>query len=132
MKRKNMQSAETTVPGNLDDKAMGLAGRIWRLLDGKKARDMVMLDVRGLSGATDYFILASGNSSPHLKAMYVEVQSALKKDGIPGGRRSGRPEGNWMVLDYGDIIVHMFSEELRAYYNLEELWAAAKRIVPVA
>ena len=84
--------------------------------------------MRGLSAITDYYLLVSGSSPPHLKAMYQEVQKVLKDAGTPVYRRSGQPEGGWMVLDFVDVIIHIFLEEVREYYAIEELWAASKRV----
>jgi len=100
-------------------------------LDGKKALNIVLLDVRGISSVTDYILLATGTSSPHLKALSEEVQRVLKKNrGTHCYRKAGKMEGGWIVLDYVDVIIHVFSTEARDYYAIEELWSEAPRIPP--
>jgi len=105
--------------------AKALALRIRDILDEKKATDIAVLDVRGASTVTDYTIIATGTSSPHIRALYEEVQHQLKQEGVPCYRRSGETEGGWMVLDYVSVIVHLFEPEIRAYYALETLWDSA-------
>lgn len=99
--------------------------RIREILDEKKAADIAVLDVRGASTVTDYTIIATGTSSPHIRALYDEVQHQLKQEGVSCYRRSGETEGGWMVLDYVGVIVHLFLPETRAYYALETLWDSA-------
>lgn len=110
--------------------ALKLAKAAHRALDDKKAMDIVLLDVRELSGVTDYFLIATGRSTPQLKAMFNEVQRSLKQEGVQCFRRSGTPESGWLTLDYFDVILHMFSEETRSYYAIESLWEAAP-VVPL-
>lgn len=81
-----------------------------------------MIDVRGRSTVTDYFMIATGLSVPHLKAMFTDLQVKLKTGGGPCYRRSGEAEGGWMVLDYVTVIIHLFLPEQRRYYALETLW----------
>lgn len=95
-------------------------------LADKKAVDIRAYDVRGLSGFTDAFVVASGTASPHLKALVAGTQVAMKDAGVSSYRTSGDPESGWIVVDYVDIVVHVFSPEARAYYALEKLWDAAK------
>jgi ribosome-associated protein len=78
--------------------------------------------VRGRSSVTDFYVVATGNSSPHLKALYNGVDTALKHEGSPSYRKSGDPEGGWVVLDYLDVIVHVLTRQAREYYALEALW----------
>ena len=89
-----------------------------------------MLDVRGISTVTDYCVIASGTSSPHLKALTTEVQHTMKQHGIPA-RRSGLPESGWVVVDCLDAVIHIFVPEARAYYAIESLWKGATA-VPLA
>ena len=86
-----------------------------------------MLDVRGVSGITDYCVIATGTSSPHLKALLSEVQHQVKQLGMPT-RRSGIPESGWVVLDCLDAVIHIFAPEARAYYALEALWQGAQEV----
>jgi ribosome-associated protein len=97
-------------------------------IEDKKGEDISVFDLRKQSSITDYCIVASGFSPPHLKAMYSETQHVLKKAGIQCFSKSGNPEGGWMVLDYVDLIIHIFLDESRKYYAIEELWAKAPRL----
>ena len=95
-------------------------------LADKKAVDVKAYDVRGVSGLADAFVVASGTAAPHLKALIAGVQGAMKDRGIDSYRTSGDPQSGWIVVDYVDFVVHVFSPEARAYYALEKLWAGAK------
>lgn len=99
-------------------------------LEDRLGRDIRVLDVRGVSTVTDYCVVASGTSSPHLKALTTEVQHRMKERGI-AARRSGLPESGWVVVDCLDAVIHIFVPEARAYYAIEELWKGAKP-VPLA
>ena len=81
--------------------------------------------MRGVSEITDYVVIACGSSPPHLKALFEEVLHALKARKVRCYRRSGVPEGGWLVIDYIDAVIHIFSPESRRYYAIEELWAKA-------
>ncbi|MBA4386838.1 MAG: ribosome silencing factor [Verrucomicrobia bacterium] len=95
-------------------------------LDDKKASDIVAFDVRKISEVTDFHVVATGLSTPHLKALASEVQHALKEKGVPSHRRAGDPESGWVVLDYVDVVIHVFMPDVRQYYALEDLWGKAK------
>lgn len=94
----------------------------------KKGSDIVIVDVRGVSTMADYFMVVSGSSSPQLKALANAVVKELKPAGAICHRQSGVPDDGWVVLDYGDVIMHMFLKDLRDYYAIEELWADAPRV----
>ena len=94
---------------------MKLAEDIKSALEDAKGQDVKVYDVRGKSGLTDFFVVATGSAAPHLKAL---VKSLPKK----AYRVSGDPESGWIVADYIDVVVHVFSPEARAYYALEKLW----------
>ena len=98
------------------------------LLDDKKAIDPVVLDVREVSSVTDYYIIVTGSSPPHIRALAEELAVTLKHRGSPVYRQSGDPESGWVVLDYVDVVVHIFDPEMRAYYALERLWADAEAV----
>lgn len=93
----------------------------------KKGFDLTTLDVRELSGVTDFFVLVSGTSPPHLKALHQDIALCLKRAGHPVHRVSGTPESGWVVLDWLGVVVHLFTPEVRAYYALETLWSDAPR-----
>ena len=95
-------------------------------LEDKKAVDVKAYDVRGISGIADAFVVATGTAAPHLKALAAGVQSAMKDAGVNSYRTSGDPQSGWIVVDYVDVVVHVFSPEARAYYALEKLWESAK------
>ena len=95
-------------------------------LEDKKAVDIKAYDVRGVSGFADAFVVATGTAAPHLKALVVGVQASMKDVDVDSYRTSGDPQSGWIVVDYVDIVVHVFSPEARAYYALEKLWKDAK------
>lgn len=91
----------------------------------KKARDIVILDMRSLTIATDYFIICSAPSTTQVRAIADNVEEELAKQGVAFRHKEGYREGNWVLLDYGDCVVHVFREEERQFYNLEHLWGDA-------
>ena len=95
-----------------------------KALEERKGTDVKVYDVRGKSSLTDFFVVATGAAAPHLKALVAETQAVMKEVGISSHRTSGDPESGWIVVDYIDIVVHVFSAEARAYYALEKLWTA--------
>lgn len=97
-------------------------------LEDKKAVDVKTYDVRGVSGLCDAFVVATGTAAPHLKGLVAGVQHAMRTAGESSFRLSGDPESGWIVVDYVDVVVHVFSPEARAYYALERLWDGAKPI----
>ena len=95
---------------------------------GKKALDLVVLDVRGLTSVSDIFIICSGRSNRQVSAIAEYIQVNLKKHAIKPLSVEGKKEGHWVLLDYGHVIIHVFYEPVRAFYDLEGLWIDAKRI----
>lgn len=91
-------------------------------LTDKKGEDVRTYDVRGVSGLCDAFVVATGTAAPHLKGLETGVRKAMKEIGVEPFRTSGDPESGWMVVDYIDVVLHVFSPEARAYYALEKLW----------
>jgi len=97
--------------------------------DNKKAENIVILDVRDLSSVTDYFVIASGASEPHLRAIVDEITDRLREDhGLRALRRDGSAQGAWVVLDFFDVIVHVMRTDARERYDLEGLWGDAARV----
>lgn len=92
------------------------------------AKDIRIWDVRGLSSITDYYVVATGTSGPHLKALVTEVQQHMKAHGEASTRLSGTPDSGWVVLDFVHAVVHVFSTETRDYYAIENLWQDAKQV----
>lgn len=97
---------------------------------GKKAIDLVVLDVRKLSSIADVFIICSGRSNRQVAAIAEHIQVDLKRHGITPLSVEGKKQGHWVLLDYGHVIIHVFYEPVRAFYDLEGLWIDAKRIEP--
>lgn len=94
----------------------------------KKAAGLVVLDLRELGGFTDFFLLCSGSSTPQIQAIADEIERRLLAAGRAMDHREGYELAEWVLLDYGDFVVHIFSEKARLYYDLERLWRAARRI----
>ncbi|HHY47011.1 MAG TPA: ribosome silencing factor [Firmicutes bacterium] len=92
----------------------------------KKARDIVVLDLRDISTITDFFVLATGTSRPHLKAIMDAIEERLEESGHRLLHKEGTETSGWILLDYGDVIVHIFGEQEREYYDIERLWRDGK------
>ncbi len=99
-----------------------------RALDDKKADDLVVLDLRERSSITDYFIIASGKSSPHLRALQNNLREILKKRNIEVLGTDSNTDSGWVVVDAFDFMVHLFNPEMREYYSLENLWKDSPRV----
>ncbi|MDX9785413.1 MAG: ribosome silencing factor [Desulfobacterales bacterium] len=95
---------------------------------GKKAFGLVMLDVHALSSVTDVFLICSGKSNRQVTAIAEHIQVELKKNKLRPLSVEGLKEGHWVVMDYGHVIIHVFYEPTRTFYDIEGLWADAKRI----
>ena len=98
------------------------------IAQNKKAEDVVILDLRQLSTLTDFFVICSGSAEPHLKAIAEEIHIKLKKLGIREQHRDGSAASRWLVLDYVDVLVHVFHPQVRVRFGLEDLWRDAKRV----
>jgi len=99
-----------------------------RTADDKKATDIVVYDLRGLSDISDYFVLVTAHSRAQTRAILESVARELKKCGIHKIGQEGNETGRWVLLDYGDCVVHIFSPDLRAYYGLESMWGDAPKL----
>jgi ribosome-associated protein len=111
----------------MDSRKLALLCR--KLADNKKADDIAILDVRELSSVTDYFVIASGNSDPHLRAIVDEISDTLRTDhGLRPNAIDGTLHTAWIVLDYFDVIVHIMRAYMRHRYDLETLWGDAPRV----
>jgi ribosome-associated protein len=95
---------------------------------GKKARDPVLLDVRHLTSLADAFLICHGTSNRQVSAIAEHIQRDLRDQGIKALSVDGMKEGHWVLMDYGHIIIHVFFESTRSFYNLEGLWSDARRI----
>ena len=107
----------------------GYARRIAEVANDKLAEDIVILDMTGVSSFTDYFIICSGRNSRQTKGIYEEIYHRLKQESrlIPRAI-AGEREAEWIVIDYFDLVVHVFTPELRSFYRLEDLWGDVPRI----
>jgi ribosome-associated protein len=106
-----------------------LAGFCRDFADNKKAENIVILDVRDLSSVTDYFVIASGTSEPHLRAIVEEITDGLREQhDVRPLRKDGSMQGAWVVLDFFDVIVHVMRADARERYDLEGLWGDAARV----
>ncbi len=108
--------------------AKTFAKGICEILGKHKAEDVVMIDVRGKTEVADYYVVAGGRSMTHTRALIDHVEEQTEKIGFSAIRREGVREGRWAVLDYGDVIVHIFNDESRLFYHLESLWDDGKNI----
>lgn len=97
-------------------------------LEEKKGDHITILDVRKLSSVTDYYVICTGNNTRHYRALIDACEKALTAGGRKAYRSSGSPESAWMILDYLDIVIHVFGEQAREHYALETLWKDAPRI----
>jgi ribosome-associated protein len=111
----------------MDSRKLALLCR--ELADNRKAEDIVVLDVRKLSSITDYFVICTGTSEPHLRAIVDEIEEKLDEEHHLNPRGTeGDINTSWVVLDYFDVIVHVMRKEARELYNLEDLWGDAPKV----
>lgn len=97
-----------------------------RAAEDKKARDITVLDISQISIICDYFLICTGRSSTQVQAVAEHIQDQLEEANIRPLRREGFREGTWVLLDYGDVVIHVFQEMERNFYNLERLWGDAQ------
>jgi ribosome-associated protein len=95
-------------------------------LEDKKGEDIVVLDIRELADFAEYFVICSGTSDRMLQALADEVKERIWKAQQLRGRVEGQPQDGWVLVDYGDVVVHLLSPDRRNYYRLEDLWAQGK------
>jgi ribosome-associated protein len=105
-----------------------LATQIAHILDQKKATRVKVLRVHDLTVMADYFVIASGTSSTHVRSLSEEVEFQLKEAGVEPLRTEGFNTQNWFILDYGSVIVHVFSPDARDFYDLDHLWADGEEV----
>lgn len=107
-------------------KEMALAAA--RALDSKKAQEIAVLEITDLTTIADYFVIASGTSNTQINALCSAVEKALGDAGENPLRREGYRDGTWVLLDYGAVVVHVFSKEAREFYSLERLWSDGRPV----
>ncbi len=91
----------------------------------------MLLDARGVCSFADYFVMCSAQSSRQIDAIYNEIMHSLKSEGLLPNHREGTVDSGWMLLDYGDVIIHIFAPAERDYYQLDELWSQARPVVRI-
>lgn len=104
-----------------------LVEKIFKILDNKKAIDITKIDLNNKTTITDYFIVASGTSNTHVKSLADNVEEELKKEGILPNKIEGYDSGLWILMDYGEVIVHIFTKAERENYSLEDLWSKSNK-----
>ena len=110
------------------DQSKEMARIAYNALSDKKGEDIKIIDITGISVLADYFIIANGNSDSQVSALRDNVEEELHKAGFPVKQREGQASGSWVLLDFGDIIVHVFDRENRLFYDLERIWKDGKDI----
>lgn len=108
--------------------AKEFAKKACEILQDHKAQDIVMIDVSGKTDVADYYVIAGGRSMTQTRALIEYVEEEMEKLGVSPSRREGVREGRWALLDYGDVIVHIFNDETRLFYHLENLWDDGKNV----
>ena len=110
------------------DQSKEMARIAYNALSDKKGEDIKIIDITGISVLADYFIIANGNSDSQVNALVDNVEEELHKAGYPLKQREGQASGSWVLLDFGDIIVHVFDRENRLFCDLERIWKDGKDI----
>lgn len=100
------------------------------LIEEKKAEEVLVFDIREISSISDYFLLCHGTSDRHVKAITDHLLETMKKSGFRALGVEGYPQARWVLIDFGDLVVHIFYEETRRFYDLERLWSHAAQIYP--
>ena len=107
-------------------KTYDLAKKICKAASDKKASEIITMDMRGVMFSTDYFVVCSAQTATQVRAIADNITEELDKQEIHFNHREGYHEGEWILLDYGDVVAHIFKEENRQYYSLEQLWSEAE------
>ncbi|HZS94880.1 MAG TPA: ribosome silencing factor [Chloroflexota bacterium] len=124
-----MQQQQRDERGVFD--AASVARKIVDVAVDRKASDVTLVEVGKVTTLADYFVIATGNSERQLRAVANAIREAMKEDGITLLREEGPADAGWILLDYGQVIVHLFSEEQRAYYDLERRWVEAPTLLRI-
>lgn len=105
-----------------------LSREIVKILSSKKGENISLVKISNVTEIADYMVFCTGNSSTHVKALAEEVEYVLKKQDIPVDHIEGHRSNSWVLLDYNDVVVHVFSNEAREFYNLDRLWEDGEKI----
>ncbi len=108
--------------------ALELAKKAAALLDEKKAMRLSVIKIDDISSLADYFVIANGTSSTHVRALSDELEEKLKAEGVTPARVEGYRSNSWVLLDYGSVVVHVFTQEARDFYDLDRLWADGQHL----
>jgi ribosome-associated protein len=119
------------VTGVLSLETIEIARKAVEVASNKQAIEIMLLDVREIVSFADYFVICNGQSSRQINAIYDEILLSLKKEGILPHHREGTIESGWLLLDYGDVVIHVFAPSERQYYQLDELWSQARPVVRI-
>ena len=110
------------------ENAKKMAKIAFNALDEKKGEDITIIDISQVSVMADYFIIANGTNESQVRALVDSVEESLEKEGYVRKQREGTHTGGWVLLDFGDIIIHIFDKENRLFYDLERIWRDGKQI----
>jgi ribosome-associated protein len=119
------------VSENQSLEALELARRAVEIASDKQANNIVLLDLRDLCSFTDYFVICAGESARQIGTISDEIEKVLKKDGVLPHHHEGALDSGWLLLDYSDVIVHIFGAAERDYYKLDELWHEARVVLKI-
>ena len=110
----------------MSEKVFELAKKICKAASDKKAERIITMDMQGLMFSTDYFVICSANTATQVRAIADDIEEELNKENISFSHKEGYHEGEWILMDYGDVVAHIFKTENRDFYALEKLWGDAK------
>ena len=130
---RTLDSEPVASPSRTDSRSASIADfarRAALVAADNKANDVVVLSLKGVSDMTDFFVIASGTSDTHVRALGEHIQEELRKDGMRAHHVEGMQQGRWVLLDYVDFVVHLFHPSLRNFYQLERLWSDAQ-VMPI-
>ena len=111
--------------------ALAAAQKMVEAASDKQASDIILLDARGVCSFADYFVICSGDSARQLQSIYDEVEHVLKREGVSPNHFEGNMDSGWLLLDYGDVIVHIFAPVERDFYKLEKMWSGATPVLRI-
>ena len=112
-------------------KGIEIARKAVNAASDKQASDIVLLDIRKMCSFADYFVICSGESTRQIQAIHEEVEHVLKKEGVAPIHHEGTVDSGWLLIDYGDVIVHIFSTSEREFYQLDDLWRPAELLLRI-